>query len=376
MKINCAIIVAALSLQCTALAHASNGPKYTVVDSPPLPCNGYPEQCSLRANGFFYLGTRLNTSPSTPSNHHCPVTQSRSVTEILDKGIQLLEISLCKGSNEKALLCSDATDEKEKKPLLDIVDEVFEYIQTRPQQVIVIHFSSDVPEEKRPTVKAIEDAIDTVCKTHSARTEGINIFKPRKCEFIHVQKESEPIWSEMRKLVTYYPEMSQWEGDGDHVGIRGRVIFTYDEDFKSEGTTSAYLSNAFWKTSFVPGQKPEEIQKHLHALCKETGAISIKAYSDPTAAVCTSDKLNDPNYLDELVIGTNACDYNKADTQTYFASIVVDDYEKHLPYLKDLQSRMVDINLAKWEHEPTQFKRSGLLAEKKNTPPQYERYEL
>ncbi|KAI9028173.1 hypothetical protein CLU79DRAFT_554774 [Phycomyces nitens] len=399
MKIWSAIFLTAFAFQCKVLASSSDAHNISFSffirtdgfsKEDPLPCNGFPEERDIPANYFFFLGAHIEglnsqaklnqqTTDQVILSKNPSVTQDRTVTEMLDDGIRLLEVSLCKGANGKAFLCSGADKEADlqnREPFRDFTDGLFDFIQTRPKQVIVIHISSAF--ENQVSVKDIEGAIDEVCKVHAERTEGTDLFKEGECPFIYVQKDAKRIWPTMGELVNYDPEMAQWEGDGVDVGVKGMLIFTNSDNvITPEGYTSSYFSEVFWKSSHVPGQDPQEIQDRLHYMCKKTGGISLKAYPEATSTdyASANEKLYEPRVLEDLIASPGGCDLNKAPMHTYFNSIVVDFYQTHLAYLKDLQSRMVAINFAKWDNVAKPFTPSKLIPEQEK-PVKHERDEL
>lgn len=58
-------------------------------------------------------------------------------------------------------------------------------------------------------------------------TEYLTFFL-QKCPFIY-KHETGP-WATMGELVNYNPDMAQWEGDGELVGVRSRIIFTHSDN--------------------------------------------------------------------------------------------------------------------------------------------------
>ncbi|KAL0093095.1 hypothetical protein F4703DRAFT_1789539 [Phycomyces blakesleeanus] len=383
MKIWNAVFLAAFAFQCKVLASSTDATDGLVKEDP-LPCNGFPEERDIPANYFFYIGAHVNrldsptgfnhqtTDQSTSSSNNPSITQDRTVTEMLDDG----------KANGKTFLCSaidQETDLHNREPFRDFTDQLFEFIQTRPKQIIVTHISSNASPEKQVSIKDIESAIDEVCKVHTERTEGTDLFKEGECPFIYAQKDAKRIWPTLGELVNYDPEMAQWEGDGVDVGVKGMLIFTHSEELiEPQGYTSSYFSEVFWKSSYVPGQEPQDIKDRLHYMCKKTGGISLKAYPDTSSTdyVSANEKLYEPRLLEELISAPDGCNFNNAPMHTYFNSIIVDFYQKHLPYLKELQARMVAINFSKWDNVAKPFTPSKLLPEQKQEPVHHERDEL
>lgn len=72
-------------------------------------------------------------------------------------------------------------------------------------------------------------------------TEYLTFFL-QKCPFIY-KHETGP-WATMGELVNYNPDMAQWEGDGELVGVRSRIIFTHsDSVIHAPEYTSPYFTS-------------------------------------------------------------------------------------------------------------------------------------
>ena len=63
-----------------------------------------------------------------------------------------------------------------------------------------------------------------------------------QCPFIYTHKRGGR-WPSIGDLVNYDPEMAQWQGDGELVGVRSKIIFTATPSL-AKGTT--YFSKVTW----------------------------------------------------------------------------------------------------------------------------------
>lgn len=72
-------------------------------------------------------------------------------------------------------------------------------------------------------------------------TEYLTFFI-QKCPFIY--KHEKGPWATMGELVNYDPDMAQWEGDGELVGVRSKFIFTHsDSVLHAPEYTSPYFTS-------------------------------------------------------------------------------------------------------------------------------------
>jgi hypothetical protein len=64
-----------------------------------------------------------------------------------------------------------------------------------------------------------------------------------QCPWIHTKKEVSAPLPTVGELVDHDPHMSQWEGDGEDVGVRSRMIVTHSQEFaRPYGYKSHYMS--------------------------------------------------------------------------------------------------------------------------------------
>ncbi|KAI9312450.1 hypothetical protein BX666DRAFT_2124797 [Dichotomocladium elegans] len=290
------------------------------VSSSPSPCNGFPDQYKLPVDQFFWLGAHgaLN------SNH-----QDRSITDMLNDGIRWLDVTLCESSKKKGeveLCGSDLT-------LIELADQVLDFARTEPEQVVVVHVSS--APEGVALDETFETAWDVACELHTRRTEGTKEFKKGECPFVYTHTRGR--WPSLGKLVDYDPEMPQWEGDGELVGVRSKIILTTEPGLKRN---TNYFSDPFWTPTLT--QDADEVKDQLHDLCKKTGGIRLDAYADPL-------KQETVPFWEEAIMSSSGCNINETPRNSYLSTILVDFYENYLDYLTELQERMVALNYAKWE---------------------------
>lgn len=68
--------------------------------------------------------------------------------------------------------------------------------------------------------------------------------------------------------------------------------------------------------------------------------------------------------LEDILISRSGCNLNDSPLNTFFSFVSVDHYDKQLPYLKDLEERMMQLNFEKWSGNykplaPTTFETSA-----------------
>ncbi|KAI8148595.1 hypothetical protein BJV82DRAFT_269962 [Fennellomyces sp. T-0311] len=226
-----------------------------------------------------------------------------------------------------------------------MADEILEYARVQVEQVILVHvnLADDI------TFTAFDEAWDQVCKVHSDRTEGTNVYEAGECPFVF-KKEGGP-WSSLGELVNYDPEMAQWEGDGEVVGVRSKIILTTS---RKSIHNSAYFSEKFWRSS--PVQNAPDIDQQLHHLCKTSGGVGLEAYVDPSYDN-VKDMTFDAAFWENAI--ASACDINNADACVNM--IEVDQYHYYLDYLYELQKRMVPVNFGRWQGQKVKLETSKIV---------------
>ncbi|KAI8391710.1 uncharacterized protein BYT42DRAFT_557777 [Radiomyces spectabilis] len=359
----------------------------------PLPCNGFPEYRDLPVNHFFWLGAHNAGSHDVPKfkqqaanvkePHACQYkSQDRTITEMLTDGLRFLQVNVCKTKNDKLSLCSPTGVQMYDTLFQDFIDEVLDFIRMYPQQIIMVHVSASKKPKQPVTAEALEGAIDEVCKVHTDRTLGTDEFKRHECPFIYTHPFAARPWPTMGELINYDPDMPQWEGDGQHVGVQSQLVLTYDDRLASSlGQKSHYFSQPFWESGFKVDQQLKDVDDNVRELCKKSGALQLNAFLPETTVDCNShlnEKFYTPAVIDRLLLSKDVCDFNNLPSTTYFSGITVDCYEQHLPFLLNLQRQMVAINYAKLNGRKVDLKPSPVKEEKLDTqsPYHHERDEL
>lgn len=90
----------------------------------------------------------------------------------------------------------------------------------------------------------------------------------------------------MGDVVNYNPEMSQWVGDGEVVGVRTKFhISIADNVISTPGYKSSYFSPVFWRSIHKDNKVNtlEDFKKSIGKQCTvPAGGIGLEAYvSDP-----------------------------------------------------------------------------------------------
>lgn len=157
----------------------------------------------------------------------------------------------------------------------------------------------------------------------------------------------------MGELINYDPEMSQWVGDGETVGVRTKFLVTAaDSIVRTAEYISAYISPTFWRSLHKsPIQSLDDFKQNLKKECRlPAGGIGLEAYSSQPSS-CPGNlnqQLYNPDYLEDALLSRSGCNLNDSPLNTFFNIISVDHYRKHLPYLIELEERMMKLNYAKW----------------------------
>lgn len=76
-----------------------------------------------------------------------------------------------------------------------------------------------------------------------------------KCPWIFAKQEISTPLPTMAELVGFDPDMPQWEGDGELVGVRSKLIVTHSHEFvRPYGYKSNYMSQVRnWVQTIVTG---------------------------------------------------------------------------------------------------------------------------
>lgn len=187
-----------------------------------------------------------------------------------------MEVVLCQASNiyfyvyreGKALVCGS-----KERTFTNVLDDVFLFSRNKVEQFLVLNIKS-----KNVDTRNLEGLIDERCKIHSEATVGTKEFKKQECEFVQAYVPGKDQWPSLGEVVNYNPEMAQWEGDGELVGVRTKFLITLDQEVpETVGYKSAYFSPTFWRS--VPSAETlEDYKKNLNALCRvPAGGIGVNA---------------------------------------------------------------------------------------------------
>lgn len=77
-------------------------------------------------------------------------------------------------------------------------------------------------------------------------------------------------------------------------------------------------------------------------------------------------KISEPGFLEDTITSRSGCNLNDSPLNTFFSFISVDNYDKQLPYLKELETRMMDVNYEKWSGNYKPISPSALLKDEKH----------
>ncbi|CEG66824.1 hypothetical protein RMATCC62417_03340 [Rhizopus microsporus] len=323
-----------------------------VIDGP-LPCNGYPEYRKLPVNQAFYLGA--NNAGSHVFSNDCQVKQQNDIPQILKDGARFLDINLCLNDEKRMMICSDHDSAISNTSFRNVLDDIFQFARDNVEQIFIVHLQSRGVHQPLD-VKDVDKLLDETCKVHTELTDGTDEYVAFECPFIY-KHETGP-WATMGELVNYNPDMAQWEGDGELVGVRSRIIFTHSDNvLHAPEYTSPYFTSPFWRTL-----KADDISKLKDNLKKEcripAGGIKIDVYSEAT---CSAETYT-PEQIEELLFYKSGCNLNDSPLNTFISVLSVDQYQKHLPYYKELESRMMESNYAKWNGEYQYIRPSHLVS--------------
>ncbi|KAI8378758.1 hypothetical protein EDC96DRAFT_493081 [Choanephora cucurbitarum] len=295
------------------------------------PCNGFPEYRKIPVNQAFYVGAHQAGSDAFENG-----SQTRNILQTLEDGIRLLDINLCKDQEGQLVVCSDSTPSK--NTFSNVLEQAFTFARNEVEQFFVLHIKS---KDSSADVKEIETVIDQICEIHTNKTQGADEFAAGKCSFIYTYNPEKAPWKSMGEIVNYDPEMAQWEGDGELVGVRTKFMLTLADNVKStDNYTPSYVTPVFWRSVTNEAGSHEELKQTLHQTCRVPGQGIVLGPLDQQAST--------PDYLEDALLNKDACNFNDAPLNTYFTAIFVDHYEHQLPYLKEIERRMMDVNYAKW----------------------------
>ncbi|KAI9269733.1 hypothetical protein EDC94DRAFT_656767 [Helicostylum pulchrum] len=313
---------------------------FTEVTDGPLPCNGFPQYRHLPINQAFYLGAH-----NAGSHVFEKSSQKQDIPELLEDGIRYLDINLCK-DDEKVVVCSSYDSTVSGLTFADVMESILKFSRENVEQFLVLHLKSENVKQPVDT-KELEELIDERCKIHTELTPGTNEYVKTECPFVQVFKQGKSRWPSMGEVVNYDPEMSQWVGDGEVVGVRTKFHISIDDSItKARGYTASYFSPAFWRSA-QKGSKVEsfdELKKIVNKQCRiPAGGIGLEAYLH-----ADNEFIVTPNVLEDLFTSRSGCNLNDSPLNTFFSFVSVDNYQDQLAYWKELEGRMMDLNYQKW----------------------------
>ncbi|KAG2198961.1 hypothetical protein INT47_013145, partial [Mucor saturninus] len=338
---------------------------FTEITDGPLPCNGYPEFRKLPLNQAFYLGA--HNAGSHVFDKPCQGSQTQDISQMLEDGIRYLDINLCKDRG-KVVICSEFDSTPSSLYFTDVLESIFTFSRDNVEQILILNLKSQNVDQAVET-KDLEDLIDERCKVHTELTPGTSEFVKKECPFVEVFVAGKNRWPSLGKVVNYDPEMSQWVGDGEVVGVRTKLhISIADSIVSTPNYKTSYFSPAFWR-SIHKDNKVESLadfKKTLGQLCRvPAGGIGLEAYVSDSCSAELNQGIANPSFIEDTLVSRSGCNLNDSPLNTFISFISMDNYELELPYLKELEARMMDLNFEKWSGNYKPIQPSKLLKEKK-----------
>ncbi|KAI9481720.1 MAG: hypothetical protein EXX96DRAFT_618640 [Benjaminiella poitrasii] len=296
------------------------------------PCNGFPEYRKIPVNQAFYLGAQ-NAGSNVFGNDSVHSTQSNDISQMLQDGIRYLDINLCKNQQDNIAICSAFDGTPSTVSFEDVLEKFFVFSRENVEQFFIIHIKSEHT-AKPINVKEIETTVDKICKFHTEQTAGTDEYVDRECPFIYAHFPGKGPWRSMGELVNFDPEMAQWEGDGELVGVRTKFMLIASNDIISApGYESAYITQNFWR----PVTKKDQLKKECRI---PAGGIGLEIHQDDNDVSI--------DMIEDWLLSRSGCNLNDSPLNTFFTFIAVEHYEQQLAYWQELERRMMDLNYAKW----------------------------
>ncbi|KAG2171618.1 hypothetical protein INT43_008344 [Umbelopsis isabellina] len=353
------------------------------------PCNDFPEYCQLPIDWSVWLGAIGSGSShidqvltldngswaqSTDiSSYDYLRTQQRQVTSMLDDGIRLLRLDLCARSDEQPYICrSEENATAYITPFKSYLEESFQFMVDHPKQAIILHLEDNPMDTV--DIQQIEQVIDEVCVELANRTLGVKHFHSGECPWIYTIDAAEPLPT-IGEVIGYDPDMAQWEGDGEDVGVQSKMIITHSQDFiKPYGYKATYMSQPFWTSTYEPIQEFSQLKSRLRKLCKKPIAIEVVGSLSVPPSQCSGDEkclktkgifgessvytpsgpgssapLSDKGLLLDALFSKQACNMNSMPEQTRLVAVSVNFYEENWTFLKNQQRKWLKENSQKLE---------------------------
>ncbi|KAJ2963261.1 hypothetical protein NQZ79_g1697 [Umbelopsis isabellina] len=373
------------------------------------PCNDFPEYCQLPIDWSIWLG-----AIGSGSSHIDQVltldngswaqstdidsfdylrTQQRKVTSMLDDGIRLLRLDLCaryaqvqtdhlndsvnlygflSRSDEQPYICrSEENATAYITPFKNYLEESFQFMIDHPKQAIILHLEDNPMDTV--DIQQIEKVIDEVCVELANRTLGVKHFHSGECPWIYTIDAAEPLPT-VGEVIGYDPDMAQWEGDGEDVGVQSKMIITHSQDFiKPYGYKATYMSQPFWTSTYEPIQDFSQLKSRLRKLCKKPIAIEVVASLSIPPSQCSGDEecvktkgifgessvfspagpgsaiLSDKGLLLDALYSKQACNMGSIAQLTRLVAVSVNFYEENWTFLKNQQRKWLQENSQKLE---------------------------
>ncbi|KAI8575195.1 hypothetical protein K450DRAFT_262995 [Umbelopsis ramanniana AG] len=327
------------------------------------PCNDFPEYCELPIDWSVWLGATGSGSSSIEKGltlkdgewiesvgdaTSLSRTQTRTVTSMLNDGIRLLKVDLCSNHGEPAHVCfSDGENIGYGATLKSFLRDSFQFLKDQPHQALVLHL------EENPMnsvdIRQVEKVIDDVCAELSNRTAGVFWFEAGQCPWIYTKKEISTPLPTMGELVGFDPEMAQWEGDGELVGVRSQLIVTHSQEFiRPYGYKSNYMSQPFWQTTHGVSQDISQVKAQLKKLCSKATAIEVEVSIAEVLSDCVDNgKCADAGTMDALndaLYSRQGCNIETMSNYARIAAISTSFYHTKLEQIKGIQRKLLQLN--------------------------------
>lgn len=172
--------------------------------------------------------------------------------------------------------------------------------------------------------------------------------------------------------------MAQWEGDGELVGVRSKVILTYNGNMLPRHRTS-YLSKVYLKNSLNAVVKKKssksisckkfwttveleekDTAERLNELCSSANAVGLKGMQRccliaegedicSKLVIFTITGEIKPKIWENALFEPSSCNINEASAKTFINVLLTNSVNDKLLYLRNLQSLLVPVNYAKWQ---------------------------
>lgn len=163
----------------------------------------------------------------------------------------------------------------------------------------------------------------------------------------------------MADVVEYYPDMAQWEGDGEVVGVRTKFMITKsDQIISTPGYNAAYFTPTFWRSIHKePVLSLDDLKANIRKECRiPAGGIALEAYLTNHQGFEYT-----PEIIEDILLSRKGCNLNDSPLNTFISLFSSDNYQHQLSYLKELEKRMMDLNYAKWNGNYDLIKTSKYL---------------